>query len=253
MLQRIRDQIGTASLIVAIVALVVALAGGAYAASQSKTAQGGLTNKQKKEVKAIAASLQGTGPSGPQGATGPQGSPGAKGDPGANGVSGKNGTDGTSVTSSPEGPGVNCSDGGSKFVSASGTEYVCNGQTGFTETLPPNKTETGVYRGWGNTPGFIPVSFNIPLSEAIEEEEIIKVAEGEVAPEECDDGVAPTAGPSHPEADPGFLCIFVQFGATPGAISDPGSGEAPKVGPNGFVMTVISTSQGTWAVTAPEP
>ena len=48
MLTQLRSQFGTAGLVVAIVALIAALAGGAYAAS------GGLTGKQKKEVTKIA-------------------------------------------------------------------------------------------------------------------------------------------------------------------------------------------------------
>ncbi|HVV72142.1 MAG TPA: hypothetical protein VHI52_11700 [Verrucomicrobiae bacterium] len=47
-IQRIHQKLGTAGLIVAIVALVAALAGGAYAAG------GGLSGKQKKEVTKIA-------------------------------------------------------------------------------------------------------------------------------------------------------------------------------------------------------
>ncbi|HVW46168.1 MAG TPA: hypothetical protein VHA76_03880 [Solirubrobacterales bacterium] len=85
----------------AFVALVAALGGGAYAA------KGGLTGPQKKAVEKIAkkdagkpgaAGAQGPkgdpgpqGPKGDRGPQGPQGEPGPKGDPGTNGTDGTNG------------------------------------------------------------------------------------------------------------------------------------------------------------------
>lgn len=94
--------------VIAVIALVFAMIGGAYAASSSKLHNkkgvAGLSAKQKKEVKSIAKSFQGTGPAGPQGPTGPGGQNGAqgpKGDagtpgtPGAPGAPGAPGEDGT--------------------------------------------------------------------------------------------------------------------------------------------------------------
>jgi hypothetical protein len=91
MLKRIHDKLGTAGLVVAVVALVVALAGTAIAA-------GGLTKKQEKQVVKIAKKYAGkpgakgdTGPTGPQGSKGdpgPQGEKGGKGDPGKEGPPG---------------------------------------------------------------------------------------------------------------------------------------------------------------------
>ena len=67
---RIHDKLGTAGLVVAVIALVFAMVGGAFAAA-------GLTTKQKKQVKTIAkkyAGKQGSaGPQGPQGVTGANG------------------------------------------------------------------------------------------------------------------------------------------------------------------------------------
>ncbi len=62
-----------------------------------------------------------------------QGTPGAAGPQGPAGPAGTNGTngqDGTSVTVSAETAGANCANGGAKLVSASGTNYVCNGANG---------------------------------------------------------------------------------------------------------------------------
>jgi hypothetical protein len=113
-LRAIREPFGKAGLTVAILALVFAMVGGAYAAS------GGLTGKQKKEVEKIAKKYAGkTGPAGSQGPAGPAG---AKGDTGTNG---KDGTNGTNGKEGPEG------------------KQGKDGTTGFTETLPSGETETG--------------------------------------------------------------------------------------------------------------
>jgi hypothetical protein len=112
----IREPFGKAGLTVAILALVLAMVGGAYAA-------GALSGKQKKEVEKIAKKYAGkTGSAGSQGPAGPAG---AKGDTGTNGKDGTNGTNGTNGKEGPEGK--------------QGKE----GTTGFTETLPSGKTETG--------------------------------------------------------------------------------------------------------------
>lgn len=93
-------------LTVAVVALVFALAGGAFAAG------GGLTAKQKKQVKAIAKAEAGkvpgvpgppgavgpAGPVGPAGAAGSIGPQGPAGPDGADGIDGEDGTDGTNGT-----------------------------------------------------------------------------------------------------------------------------------------------------------
>ena len=63
---------------------------------------------------------------GPQGPAGPQGLQGIQGPPGQNGV---NGTNGVSVTSGPAST-LSCPNGGSAFVSVSGTTYACNGAPG---------------------------------------------------------------------------------------------------------------------------
>jgi hypothetical protein len=268
----------------AVVALVLAMVGGAYAAAK-------LTGKQKKEVEKIAKKFAGK-----QGPRGPAGLPGPAGAPGKNGAQGPIGPEG------PEGP--------------MGPE----GQTGFTETLPPDKTETGAYRAPAGGAGTV-VSFNIPLPAALDTEHV-KLNDGaeaignvtngsttititqriqkfevgytvagpgiplgakvvSCAPEcgeeeteitlsapatetktgvtikgvlpECDNGVAPAASPENPEADPGFFCVFAASGQEPTGIGKPGSTSGDQgVSASGVaIQSFLGVSTGTWAVTAP--
>jgi hypothetical protein len=86
------NKLGTAGLVVAIVALVAALTGAAFAA-------GGLTKKQEKRVTAIAKKYAGK-----DGQNGAPGAPGAKGDTGAPGAAGKDGAQGPIGPVGPQGP-----------------------------------------------------------------------------------------------------------------------------------------------------
>jgi hypothetical protein len=182
MISRIHRKLGTAGFIISIVALVVALGGGAYAAS------GGLTGKQKKEVEKIAKKYAGkqgatgaTGATGPAGATGPTGSAGPKGDTGAKGDPGEKGQKG---------------------------EKGDAGKTGFTETLPSGETETGLWSvggtGAANAEGGfqVPISFNIPVAGTYAAHVLL---EGEGETVECP-GTA-----EEPEAAAGNLCVYVLF------------------------------------------
>jgi hypothetical protein len=170
MFQRLRnpEPFGKAGLTVAVIALVLAMVGGAYAA-------GKLTSTQKKEVTAIAKKFAGKpGPAGPQGPAGPAG---AAGKAGANGANGTNGTNGKSVEVIPSsgGAGEPCEGKGGAEVkqeaAGSGAE-VCNGQTGFTEALPSGKTETGEWslvnlaKESVGVASISAVGFNIPLATA---------------------------------------------------------------------------------------
>jgi hypothetical protein len=266
MFSHLRRQLGTAGLIVAIVALVAALAGGAYAAS------GGLSAKQKKQVKAIAKSFQGTGPKGDTGAPGPAGAPGAKGDPGAKGGTGETGPSGKSVVVTTEPKGVNCLEGGTKVEVAgepATKKYVCNGLTGFTSTLTSKKTETGIYSvvsetGTGVFAGFAlgTISFPIPLPAPVLADHIKLIVPAEVplpATSKCENPEhAGTANFANPEAEPGYLCVFEAEKEKMGAdveFLQPGLGDT-KALPTGVMVGYAPTgaearAEGTWAVTAP--
>ncbi len=268
MLERIRTQVGTAGLIVAIVALVAALGGGAYAATGGSG--GGKATASAKGKQGPRGKTGKTGPAGPAGAAGPAGPAGPKGDTGA---AGSNGANGTGVTGTPVSAGQEgCVAGGVKYTSASGTNVVCNGkngtngQTGFTETLPPGKTETGT---WGlsalpENSGFkgvqIPISFPIPLAAQITETHVF---EGETIPSGCTGRISEViVQVVELGAEPGNLCIYLRNGAKLKAeqliACDAETGEPFKAGRSGAILAASSApeagarAEGTWAVTAPE-
>lgn len=178
MLAWLRRQLSPAT-VMAFVALVFAMTGGAFAvtgrggsgagagaprASVSVASVHAVTAKKKKAAStgkpgprgpAGLAGAQGpagtAGATGPQGAAGPGGAAGAKGENGVAGTNGTNGTNGASVTSVEKSEGTigTCKEGGSSFTSASGKTYACNGKTGAPwpagGTLPVGATETGAW------------------------------------------------------------------------------------------------------------
>ena len=234
MFSSIRDRFGAAGLIVAIVALVAALAGGAYAAS------GGLSGKQKKEVTKIA--KQYAGKQGPAGATGPAGSNGAKGDNGSAGKDGTNGANGTNGTNgiSPVGTSFSgakapCTAGGIEYKGAT-TNLVCNGATGFTETLPKGKTETGTWGmfvpagGGGNLTS---ISFAIPLVGPLDGSKVLDLPLNYSGEDEATEEHENCPGTAiNPQAKEGFLCVYTGTVAGPPVLEtegietifDPGAG-----------------------------
>lgn len=273
MLHRFHQRFGTAGLVVAVIGLVLALAGGAYAAS------GALTGKQKKEVEKIAKKYAGKpGAQGPAGPEGKQGAAGANGKDGSNGSNGTPGKDGESVKGEPIATGGACGPGvsGVKYTAGATSTNVCNGKngtngtTGFTETLPGGKTETGI---WGQNSVGHPegrfseaLSFPIPLSSA---PKVVVVNASEESKAGCPGrgGGNFTEGyiPTTPKAEPGNLCIYVME-------EESGSVQAAKrfeykenfaafVGEEGSttVGTLLELScnancfvAGTWAATAAE-
>jgi hypothetical protein len=140
--------------VIATIALVFAMLGGAYAASK------GLTAKEKKEVKAIAKKFQGTGPAGPAGAKGDTGAPGKDG----------TGATGTTFSGSKTIPPVTCTEGGIEVKSGSPAVLVCNGKEGSPwtagGTLPQGATLTGGFTApdGGEVTRFVPISFGIRLA-----------------------------------------------------------------------------------------
>jgi hypothetical protein len=261
-IRSITEPYGKAGLTVAIFALVLATTGAAFAA-------GKLTATQKKEVKKIVAAEVAKHP-GPAGKEGPAGPAGPTGPAGENGGNGKNGTSATTaeiLTSSST-----CNHlGGVEVKSASAPADVCNGQTGFTETLPPKKTEKGTWvvsapptsnAILGVPLAFGPISFVIPLKT---EPEPHFVDDCRFLPgsekTNCESRNAAQTGAcpgtaANPQAEPDDLCVYAELdlglnneatgeihfeGVSPvGAFIGKGGGE-----PGDF-------ARGTWAVTAPE-
>jgi Collagen triple helix repeat (20 copies) len=137
MLQKIHERMGGAGLVVSLIALIMAVSGSAIAAKG-----GGLSAKQKKEVKAIAKSMAKEGPAGKDGANGApganglpgaQGPPGPQGTPGPKGDKGDKGEAGDSVVLLPPDP-FQCVDLGGTIVQIQGqpatAKEVCNGEEG---------------------------------------------------------------------------------------------------------------------------
>ncbi|HEU4707536.1 MAG TPA: hypothetical protein VFS64_10130 [Solirubrobacterales bacterium] len=239
----IREPFGTAGLIVACVALVLALSGAAFAA-------GKLTSTQKKEVEKIAKKFAGkpgaTGPAGPAGPAGSQGSAGSNGKDGANGASGKDGANGESVkVASYAGPECEEAEGeaGAKVSNGSGTVYVCDGGEGEAGgpgpqgpegkpwtaggTLPQGATETGTWALGRITAvensqfNFVPVSFAIPLAGALSNEGCLEENEtpcqaryvktnGKEFNNEFEEVLSTvcTGTAAAPTAPPGTLCVY---------------------------------------------
>jgi hypothetical protein len=179
MFKSLRKRLGDngPGLTVAVIAMLVALTGGAFAAS------GALTSKQVKEVKKIAKQFAGKdGAPGSQGPPGSAGALGAKGDQGIQGPPGKEGTPGApgksvTVTSIASGNAFECEARGGALVkeqgAPSGTE-VCNGEKGDQGApgnpwtaegfLPANGMLTGSWTASGSGSVSTPLSFAVHLA-----------------------------------------------------------------------------------------
>lgn len=265
MLSRFREQLGTAGLIVAIVALVAALTGGAIAAT-SDSGQATASAKGKSKAKAKQGPRGKPGKPGPAGPAGPQGPAGAKGDNGAAGANGKDGTNGTNGTNGA--PGTPGAAGKSALVTPFDSETepagnpcnefggvevevqdsgepanVCNGETGFTDTLPAGKTETGTWSVVVDALEFAfnPVSFNIPLAAP---------PVGHIAPNSNCPGTV-----LEPKAAPGHFCLYKTDPAFPALEFVNPTNSEPSVSKYGVLLEMSGPAEtfgwGTWAVTAP--
>lgn len=259
MISRMRSNLGTAGLVVAIVALVAALSGAAIAGGLNRSVVKEIKKQSKKYSKQYSKQFSKKfAKQGPQGLPGPAGAPGAKGDKGDTGAPGQNGSNGEDGACSNAIP--NCS-------------------------LPSEATLTGVWSaanptGSGSTtPDLSPISFPLRVSPA----PTAVLAAGELAPGfpvgyELGDGTNPFFGPSpeindqpeleadsaaflaacpgdanDPEAAPGVLCIYPGEKAGSG-VSQVKGGQTEAANEFGVILpwTVgIETNQrGSWAVTA---
>jgi hypothetical protein len=269
-MKRLRKRLDASGpgVVIAIIALIFALAGTAFAAAK-------LNSKQKKEVEKIAKKFAKAGPPGApglagakgdpgaqgiQGPAGPQGEPGPQGKPGTQGLPG---TNGKSVEVVEEGPAVCAPNGGVVYeVEGSGEETeVCSGKEGSPwtagGTLPPGATETGA---WGiASPGAAsaeigaPISFPIPLNEVIDAAQVHYGATGTIT-SACAGGSL-----NEPKAKPGELCVYKgeTSGATFGGVLTPEFGETENTGKSGadllFSLSAGGYAYGAFAVTGCNP
>jgi hypothetical protein len=219
--------------VISVMALVFAMFGGAYAASNSSGGgKATASAKAKKGPRGPKGATGLAGPSGPQGPAGATGAAGPKGDPGPKGDKGDPGDQGPQGTP---------------------------GTTGFTKTLPPGETETGTW-AYGIVsvapPNIkVPISFSIPLETALNQSEVHFVGEGETPPAGCTGGTV-----ENPKADPGHLCIYTgefERGTATVLIRKVSSGVTDGADPAGAQMLIIgppenSYGYGSWAVTGEE-
>ncbi len=237
----------TPSTLMAFVALVFALTGGAFAATGGAGGGGGVggsgggggggssagtvaaASKVKSKGKAGPRGPAGprgaVGPAGPVGAAGPAGPAGAQGPQGSQGPAGSNGSNGepgapgASVASKAfAGTREKCKEGGSEFTVGSTHTYACNGEKGVIhpgETLPAGASETGEWStiytaSAAKQPMTSAISFPIPLSAAPEAHYI--GANEELAGQENESPAIKEkkcgGNFEAPEAASGNLCVF---------------------------------------------
>ncbi|MGH2880064.1 MAG: hypothetical protein ACRDK4_10725 [Solirubrobacteraceae bacterium] len=267
MFSRISARLSYAN-VVATLAMVFAMTGGAYAAKKyliTNTKQ--ISPKVLKQLKGKAGANGAPGAAGP---AGPQGNPGAAGKDGTNGTNGEkgaagtngaNGTNGVSVTSKTLNAGQGgCTEGGSEFTAAENKKTkACNGSPWTAGgTLPVGSTETG---SWSFGPlseaaspskeAFVPVaSFSIPLAAALDVSHVHYIKMGETAPTGCTGGTS-----EKPTAESGNLCVYATLEEQVKGIQieNPGIFGEEGAGTTGawllFNLSGEAFGIGTWAVT----
>lgn len=289
MLNRVRDKLGLAGLIVAVVALAAALGGSAVAANSGDGATASAKNNRKggnnvnKLIKREARkfskvfsqrfSKRFPGPIGPRGFPGLPGAPGEDGDDGDDGDDGSNGSNGTNGKSVAVSAAVCGGLGGAEVKvegAAEGVE-VCNGEEGepgepgpegspWTElgTLPTGETLTGT---WGahdlewveeGKPGSGTAVVSLPLPTATAPELVFVKKPGEEETGKC-----PGLVEGVPTAEEGVLCVYagsLAAKATFLGIFNPTNGKLGSAARTGTVLFfscegASCLALGTWAVT----
>jgi Collagen triple helix repeat (20 copies) len=238
---------------IATLALIFAMSGGAYAASKY------VITSTKQIKPSVLKTLQGkTGPAGAPGPAGPAGAQGAQGAQGPAGPAGSQGSQGGKGETGSQGvKGTTGTAGATGPKGATGA----TGTTGYTETLPSGKTETGQWVVYA--PGAGPnelrvdaISFAIPLATAPASFEIVSTAQKETS--NCPGGLA------KPEAAKGYLCLFEGeiFLHKPGlelaTVNDPSGASGAGITGGELIFETENTvkageavsSEGVWAVTA---
>jgi hypothetical protein len=265
--------------VAATIALVLAMSGGAYAATH-------VIIKSLSQISpSVQKKLKAPGAAGKEGKEGKAGGEGKEGKAGGEGKEGKEGKSGAGVTTETA-SNAECSTGGVKVVSASGSSHVCNGEKGsagpegnIKATLPVGKSETGtwaasgvgqVYSGlaFGAHLVTASISFNVPLETAPAvggEPEVIRPGTPEM---DYPAGCAGELSKGNIKAEPGHLCVFVKseknvLTNNPGEeefgywLYDPETGENEAAGKTGAAMAVAAENpaepvfaMGVWVVTA---
>ena len=273
-MKRITKHINPAT-ILALVALVFAVTGGAFAATGATgggSPHGTLTASAAAKKKAAPKPVRGpagpkgatgatgpAGPAGPAGATGPGGAQGPQGPAGNNGSNGEKGLQGE--------PGKNGKNGEQGEQGPPGEPWPAGG------TLPAGKTETGAWgfatsiEAGGSLEPLIPISFNIPLKTALARADVHFVTNFEWKEHIPAPPPACQGSPEAPSAAAGSLCIYAAQGlessegksALTGTGTDTPGESAAGAGTAGAVLVLEiagiagerAAMAGAWAVTAP--
>jgi hypothetical protein len=287
MLSSLRTRFGIPG-VISVIALVFAMFGGAYAASNNSG--GGKATASAKGPRGPRGKTGPAGPAGPQGPAGAKGDTGAAGSNGKDGTNGTNGAAGTSVTVEEfagEKEGHCETNGGSKFTVGASKSFACNGKKGNNGapgapgpagdpwtaggTLPVGSTETGAWSvpapvtGTEESPGSaqsrVPISFPIPLANELNFAHTEYVKKGAI-------GANCTGTAENPTAPSGFLCVYASiepsgenggsgnitvFLKAGGSLSPPPFGASKSGSVLITTITQVEAGQqdllGTWAVT----
>ena len=251
--------------VISVMALVFAMFGGAYAASNSSG--GGKATASKAKAKKGPRGPKGAkGDTGPAGPAGPQGPAGAKGDAGATGATGVTGETGPTGPAGPKG-----TTGSTGAAGPAGSPWTAGG------TLPSGSTETGAWslgvisaKPTPNPNAIVPISFTVPLAGELSSNNDNNLSqvhylfengqEYDPVLEDFIPSVHCTGTAAAPKADAGHLCIYTgrlvnafAFNSSigkPGVVSDGGASTAgARVGFS--IQAAGAEGWGTWAVTAP--
>jgi hypothetical protein len=224
-----------ATSVIAVLALVFAMSGGAWAANKYLITS---TKQIKPSVlKQLKGAVGRTGAAGPAGAPGPQGPAGPAGGAGKEGLPGKEGSAGKEGPPGKEGK---------------------PGTTGFTATLPPGMTEKGtwavnVFHAAVEQVAFVPISFSIPMGAPGEAFFLNAAAtSGKAGTGGC------TGSVEEPTAPSGELCIYTEEEENEKLSALPKTAFHEELGvfgkPGTFIEFVIqlggqASARGSWAVT----
>jgi hypothetical protein len=250
MFTHIHERLGTAGFIIAVIALIAAMTGGAYAALSASDKKV-VKKEAKKFSKQFSKQFAEPGPPGPAGTPGAKGDPGAAGKEGATGKEGKEGKQGLQGKEGKEGK---------------------EGPPGpLLEELTSGETLKGFWSGSADGEGtrlLLPISFPFPVLPAptliyvegefgveVDSSGFKGVREGEEAVEEACPGT-----PAAPDASPGFVCVYT-LNSSEVEKNFEGGFLAGLANPTSFgvaipLTTTLSGSteegwvRGTWAVTA---